>query len=179
VIFLSSWAMADVREQIERDEVFFDSAIVSHGWAAHLRDYDIIIEVGAARPDGGGSYIAARYRYRFTHCPEVHVLTAVRDEVWKASWDDRFIDYGEWERSGAPEGFVWGVCFADAYPGLSYVNSSPLASSWSSRLGHEMHEICVESNAFALRLVCHGIDVKQLAAADPATGELTPLNDEN
>lgn len=167
--------MTKLRERIEQDEVFLDSTIVSHGFAPHLRDYDIVIEVPAAKPDGSGSYIEGRYRYRFTHCPEVHVTSAVRDDVWQESWDDHFIEYAAWENAGAPSGFVWGVGSADAYPGLSYVPDSPLADSWTKRLGRDMHEVCVESNAFVLRLVCHDSHVERLAVGDPVTGELTPI----
>jgi hypothetical protein len=42
-----------------------------------MRDYDVIIEVPAIRPDGSGSYIEGRYRYRFTHCVEAAVKTKV------------------------------------------------------------------------------------------------------
>lgn len=146
---------------------------------SHLRDYDIVIDVPAALPpevpigDTTGSYIQGRYRYRFTHCPEVRVTTEVRDEVWQYSWDEVFIDYQAWEAAGNPEGFVWGVNAADAYPGISYVTDSPLAASWTERLAHEMHEIAIETNTFALRLVCHDLRIDQLAVGDPWTLELT------
>jgi hypothetical protein len=169
--------MSNVKELIDQDDLFFDSAIVSHGYASFLRDYDIVIEVPAATPDGSGSYIEGRYRYRFTHCPEVQVTSAVRDDVWPISWEDHFTDYQAWERAGEPMGFVWGVCWADAYPGLSYVAGSQLAESWSRRLGREMHEVCVESNAFVLRLVCHDIRMEKIAVGDPVTRELTPLDE--
>ena len=47
------------------------------GFTAYMRDYDVIIEVPAIRPDGSGSYIEGRYRYRFTHCVEAAVKTKV------------------------------------------------------------------------------------------------------
>jgi hypothetical protein len=31
-----------------------DSAIVRHGFTRYMRDYDVIVEVPAAKPDGGG-----------------------------------------------------------------------------------------------------------------------------
>jgi hypothetical protein len=31
-----------------------------HGFTAYMRDYDVIIEVPAIRPDGSGSYIEGR-----------------------------------------------------------------------------------------------------------------------
>lgn len=173
--------MGSLRERIEGDDLFLDAAIVTHGFADYLRDYDIIIDVPAALPpevpigDTTGSYIAARYRYRFTHCPEVRVTTALGDETWRHSWDDVFTDYQAWEAAGNPEGFVWGVKCADAYPGLSYVTNRPLAATWASRLAQEMHEIAIETNTFTLRLVCHDLRVDQLATGDPWTRELTPI----
>jgi hypothetical protein len=173
--------MASLRERIEADDRFLDSAIVSHGFTHYLRDYDVVIEVPAALPpevpigDTTGSYIEGRYRYRFTHCPEARVTTAVGDESWRHSWDDVFTDYQAWEAAGNPEGFVWGVKWADAYPGLSYVEDGSLAASWAERLAHEMHELVIETNTFALRLVCHDLRVDQLAVGDPWTRELTPI----
>jgi hypothetical protein len=172
------------RERIDSDELFFDSGIVSHGYAPHLRDYDIVVDVPAALPPGvpigdiTRSYIMGRYRYRFTHCPESHITSSVGDDSWRLSWDDVFIDYEEWQAASNPEGFVWGVNWADAYPGLSYVTNSPLAASWTERLGHEMHEVTVETNTFVLRLVCHDLRVQQLAVGDPVTQTLKPLDSE-
>ena len=141
-----------------------------------MRDYDIVIEVPAANPHGGGSYVEGRYRYRFTHCPEARVTTAVRDDVWQESCGDDFIDFDAWRRVGEPPGFVWGVCWAVAYPGLSYVAGSVLARSWSARMGREMHEVRVESNAFELRLVCDDLVVQRIAVGDPVTGRLTQVD---
>jgi hypothetical protein len=167
--------VATVKERIEQDELVFDNAVVSHGFAPHLRDYDVVVDVAAARPDGSGGYIAAKYLYRFTHCTEAHVVTALATETWARSWDDHFTDHTAWESAGAPEGFVWGVCFADAYPGLSYVDESKTAREWSSRLGREMHGVVLQTNAFTLRVVFHDLAVEQLAVGDPASDELRPL----
>jgi hypothetical protein len=175
--------VSSLRDRIDEDDLFFDSAIVSHGFAPHLRDYDVVIDVPAALPpevaigDSTGSYIMGRYRYRFTHCLEAHVASTVVDEVWKRSWDDAFTDYAAWEAAGKPEGFVWGTNYADAYPGLSYVPESTLATSWTMRLGRVMHEVVVETNAFGLRLVCHDLRVLQLAVGDPETRELRPVEE--
>ena len=122
-----SFGVADVLELIERDELLFDSSVVSHGFARHVRDYDVVIDVVAARPDGSRGYVEGRYRYRFTHCVEAHVVTEVSDDVWLLSWSDHFIDYAAWVDAGSPEGFVWGVNAADAYPGLTYMSESDLA----------------------------------------------------
>jgi hypothetical protein len=173
--------VANLRRRIEEDERFLDSAVVSHGFTDYLRDYDVVIDVPAALPpevpigETTGSYIEGRYRYRFTHCPEAHIVSAVGHDVWRRSWDEVFTDYEAWEAAGNPEGFVWGVKWADAYPGLSYCVDGALAAAWTDRVGHEMHEVAIETNAFTLRLVCHDLRIDQLAVGDPWTHELTPL----
>jgi len=174
--------MSSLRDRIDSDELFFDSVIITHGYARHLRDYDVVIEVPAALPpevpvgDSSGSYIKGEYRYRFSHCPEAHVRSSVDDEGWRCSWDDVFIDYRAWEAAGKPAGLVWGINHADAYPGLSYIANSELAASWAELFGHEMHEVAVETNRFVLRLVCHDLQVEQLAVGDPLTRTLTSLD---
>lgn len=186
--------MTGLKERVENDELFLDSAIIFHGYAPYLRDYDVVVDVPAALPpgipvvrqttastviplgDSAGSYIMGRYRYRFTHSPEVHVTSRVSDDTWRRSWDDLFTDYETWETAGNPEGFVWGVSWAVAYPGLEYVGGSELAASWAERLGREMHEITVESNTFALRMVCHDLRIDQLATGDPVTQVLSPVD---
>lgn len=75
-----------VAQRIQHDKLFFDSAIISHGFAPFLRDYDVIIDVPAAKPDRTGSYIQGRYRYRFTHCTEATARTDVTPEAWHTSW---------------------------------------------------------------------------------------------
>ena len=148
--------MAGVRARIEQDDLLLDSAIVSHGFAPHLRDYHVLLETRHQR-----------YLYRFTHCPEAWVVTEVTDEAWRCSWDEHFTDYEAWERAGAPEGFVWGVCWADAYPGISYVDGSKRARRWSERLAHEMHEAAIETNTFRLGLVFHDLVVEQVGHGEP------------
>ena len=164
--------MVSFRERLESDEVLCDNAIVSHGYAPHMRDYDVVVEAWTP-----GSYSAGLYRYRFTHCPEVRVLTTMRDEVWRESWDDIFIDFEEWNAAENPAGFVWGVNWAGAYPGLSYVPDSPLALSWTQRLGHEMHEVTIETNVYTLQLLCHGLLVHRLAVGDRSTKTLNRLDE--
>ena len=102
---------------------------------------------------------AGRYRYLFTHCVIAEYETLVQKETWPISWDDLFIDYDIWEKSGAPGGFVWGVCWASAYPGLEYFKNSERAGLWATQLGHEMHEVSIETNAYMLRLIFHEVRV--------------------
>ncbi len=168
--------MNDLRERLEADELLFDSAIVSHGFADFMRDYDLVVDVPAAKPHRSGSYIEGRYRYRFTHCVEAHVETTVKPDTWRLSWADEFTDFAAWQEAGSPAGFVWGVEYADAYPGLSYVADSERTARWTEKVGRAMHEIQIETNVYILELVCHDLRVDQLASGDPLTGELTAVN---
>ncbi len=164
-------------QRVREDTLFLDSAIDSHGFASLLRDYDVIIDVPAAKPDGNSSYIMGRYRYRFTHCTEAIARTTVTPKAWQASWDDLFTNYQAWEQAGNPSGYVWGVEYADAYPGISYVENSARARHWTEALGNEMHEVRIESNVLVLEFVFHDLRVVQLAVGDPDTETLMPVAD--
>jgi hypothetical protein len=74
-----------------------------------------------------------------------------------------FIDHAQWVAAGEPAGFLWGVCWSNAYPGLTYVDESARAGSWSQRLGKPMHEICLETEAFKLNLIFHDFTVTKLS----------------
>lgn len=180
--------MKDVTEWIQKfltGHPLFDQAIVEHGFTLHLRDYDLIVDRVASLPKGEldvasdrHSYVEARYRYRFTHCVAATVETKLTDETWRVSWDDHFTDLDAWKRAGEPEGFVFGVRWADAYPGGRLVHESALARDWSGRLGHQMHEAVIETNTYTLRLVFHDLRVTRIAVGDATTGDLKELDAE-
>jgi hypothetical protein len=153
----------------------FDNAIVRHGFAPYMRDYELIVETAAATPDGSRSYPEGRYRYVFTHCVRAEVETTVRDDVWRESWNDSFIDYAAWEARGCPPGYVWGVQCMDAYPGAKIVIGSAAAAEWADRLAKPMTEVIIETNAHAIRIVFHALRVYKVAEGDPATNELTVI----
>jgi hypothetical protein len=165
-----------VREKLDAGPLF-DSAIVAHQFTSYMRDYDVMVDVPAAVPGGGRSYIEGRYRYRFTHCVVAHVTTRVADESWRVSWDDRFIDYAVWEEAGSPDGYdgyVWGVCFALAYPGLIYIEDSVVAREWTDRLRQLMHQVVIKTYTYTLQLVFHDVHIQKVARGDPLTGDLAP-----
>ena len=163
-----------VIELLERWPLF-DNAIVRHGFAPYMRDYELEVVASAAIPGEPRSYQEGRYRYVFTHCVMVRMETAVRDPVWAESWGDVFTDYAAWEAAGSPEGYVWGVNDMAAYPGATYLPESPRAAEWSQRLGRRMHEVRIETNAHNLELIFHGVRVQRVARGDPTTGTLTPV----
>lgn len=117
--------MLEVRTRIEADDLLYDSAVVSHGFAPYLRDYDAVFERSAPRPGRDGSYVSARYRVRFIHCVQAQVRVRKRPDMLRSSWaDDRFIDIDAWQAAGSPDGLLWGLCWQEAYPGMSYVADS-------------------------------------------------------
>jgi hypothetical protein len=160
-----------VRGRIENDELVFDQAIVRHGYADDMRDYDVLVEpYTSAGGPGLPLRPVGRFRYRFTHCPTIAVVTRLTDETWQASWDDAFLDHDAYREAGEPDGFLWAVEYADAYPGLSYVENSDRARMWSERLGHQMHEVILETNVYSLQLVFHDLVVTQVAWYDAERG---------
>ena len=165
------------QERIDQNEIF-DFPVISHGFAPYMRDYDVVVDRPAPMPDGSGrAYTEGRYCYRFTHCPEARVTTELVDDASNHfSWGDEFVSYDDWLRAGEPDGYVWGTCHADCRDALSYVPNSSAAATWSARLGREMQEILIETTAHRISLVCHDLVVLKIAAGDPATGTLTPLD---
>lgn len=158
----------------EAAELLFDNPIVGHGFTEFARDYDVLTDVMAAKPDGTGSYIEGRYRVRFTHCPYAATETQLDPETWRISWQDSFIDWDAWRAAGEPSGFVWAQ-IADAYPGASCLEDSDLAGVWSRRLKHSVHELKLETNAYTLRVVFHDFAVRQIGRGDPRSGTVTPV----
>ena len=149
-----------MKERLAEYGDFVDVGILRHGFAAHMRDYEVLFEALWGHKqwaDAKGTYLL-----RFTHCPEAAAVTAVSDEGWKRAWSDTFIDYAAWVAAGEPGGFVWGACWSTAYPGLTYVDGSDLARSWSERLGKPMHEVSIATEAFELRVVFHEFAVTKL-----------------
>jgi hypothetical protein len=166
-----SCTMDEVKDKLTQYDLF-DGAILWHGFTRYMRDYDIIAEIMPyAGPDHAQE--PGVYRYRFTHCPEAHVVTCIRDDVWPDSWSDINLDYALWEKQGNPDGFVWGVCWACAYPGLSYHADSALAAQWSQRLRKPMREIQIETNVYRLQLVFHDVIVEKLDDKTPILNQVS------
>jgi len=149
-----------MKERLAEYGDFVDVGILRHGFAAYMRDYEVLFEALWGRKewaDAKGTYLL-----RFTHCPEATVMTVVSDQAWKEAWPDTFIDHAEWIAAGEPRGFVWGACWSTAYPGLKYIDGSHVARSWSERLGKPMHEVSIATEAFELRVVFHEFTVTKL-----------------
>lgn len=137
-----------------------DFALFDHGYLGHGRDYYWHIEDCLGSDKG-------RHEIVFTHCVEAHCRTRVVGRVWAESWDDVFTDYERWEAAGEPEGYVWGSNWSMAYPGLTVVDDgdSETAKDWSRRTGRPFHEVLLETDRFAIRLVFHGIRHRKVSGA--------------
>jgi len=105
------------------DDVF-DEAIVFHGFTTYMRDYEVVVETGAAP----GTGIPTRFlRFFFVNCVRAEVATALSPAGWAGSLDERLIDVS----TGIDlDGYVWGVKWQALYPGFAFVPDSELARSW-------------------------------------------------
>lgn len=94
------------------DNDLLDAALIFHSFTPYMRDYELIVRFA-------GSADTVSYLFKF--CVEANVKTKVRDDAYTKSLDDRLIDY----RTGVDlDGYVWGVCWSELYPGWTLVESS-------------------------------------------------------
>lgn len=128
------------------DDVF-DQAVVFHGFADYMRDYEVFI-YAAADPRTG--IRPEHLRYRFTHCVRASVTSAVSPAIWKRSLDERLVDY---EQGRDLDGYVWGVRWQALYPGMKLMPESADARHWARELGLPFHEATIETNGHIISLV--------------------------
>ncbi|MFI5938410.1 hypothetical protein [Actinoplanes sp. NPDC051494] len=128
------------------DDVF-DQALVFHGFADYMRDYDVYIYATA---DPRTGIPPQHLRYRFKHCVRAATTSAVPPQVWKRSLDERLVDD---EQRADLDGYVWGVRWQVLYPGLTLVADSPDAQQWSHHLSLPFHEATIETNGHTIALV--------------------------
>jgi hypothetical protein len=150
------------------DDVF-DQAVEFHGFAEHMRDYDVYVY---ATRDPRSGVTPEHVRYRFTHCVRADVSTTVPAEVWSDSLDDRLIDY-EAYLANELDGYVWGVNWHCLYPGMTLVESSREAGRWAKALGIPFHEARIETNAHLISLVFSTLQVTRVSPGECAF-EVTP-----
>lgn len=135
-----------VKELLQR-EGFSDAAVLRHGFTDYMRDYEILVGARYGLPN------TDIHRYQFIGCVESHYETKL-GKIFEQSISDEFVYSGpDYPEKPDPDGFIWGVRFADAYPGLKYVEDGKRAEYWSQKTGRKMHEILLETNAYFLRLV--------------------------
>jgi hypothetical protein len=150
-----SWEVDSSQIQAAFDDVF-DQAIVFHGFADYMRDYDVFIYATA---DPRTGIRPERLLYRFTHCVTATVTTALSPEIWKRSLDERLVDY---DRGRDLDGYVWGVRWQALYPGMRLVPDSADAQRWSRELGLPFHEVAIETNGHNLALIFSDLTVESV-----------------
>ena len=144
-----------------------DFGVMSHGFAPHGRDYDLVLEVGRS----------GTYKLTLTHVVEMRLDTRVSDEAWCRSWGDEMINYEAWLAAGEPEGYVWGNNWSMAFPGLSIPAEDPSAELWTKKLGKPMHAMRLETDRFNLIVVFHGVKTTKLSELAPLVEQvLIPLD---
>lgn len=142
--------MQDAMERVD----FFDHALLLHGYKPYMRDYALLVEMSEG-PAGPGTY-----EYLFKYCVDAHTRTALSDELYVRSMDERLIDHAA---AGASPDFVWGVNWSRLYPGWTLKAPSQKALDWGRRLGLEFHEVVVETEAFVIELVFLEIAVSKVS----------------
>ena len=135
------------------DDVF-DQAIVFHGFADYMRDYEVFIYATA---DPRMGIRPEHLLYRFRHCVRATVTSALSPEVWKRSLDGRLIDY---DQGRDLDGYVWGVKWQVLYPGMKLVPDSADARRWSRELELPFYEAAIETNGHNLSLVFSDLSVQ-------------------
>lgn len=137
--------MLTVSELLEK-ESFFDAAILRHGFTDYMRDYEIVFS-------GFGKYAERIDKVQFIGCVEAICSSRIRPESLAKSLTDEHVHASDHPEKENPDGFIWGVRYSAAYPGLTYIEDGKRARHWSKLLGRTMHEITLETEAFHLRLV--------------------------
>src|SRR5690348_14556550 len=81
----------------------FDQALVFHGFADYMRDYDVFVYATADPRTGAAS---EHHRYRLTFCVRAVMTSALTPEIWKQSLEPRLVDD---DQGRDLDGYVWGV----------------------------------------------------------------------
>lgn len=137
------------------DDVF-DQAIIFHGFADYMRDYEVFIYAAAGR---GTGISPEHLRYSFKHCVRATVTSALSPEIWKRSLDERPVDY---ELGRDLDGYVWGVKWQALYPGMRLVLDSADARRWSGELGLPFYQASIETNGHNISLVFSDLIVQTI-----------------
>lgn len=135
----------------------FDNALLYHGFTSYMRDYEMLV-YESADPRSG---ITPRYlKFLFRNCPEVHVLSSIRPDVWSRSTDDSLVETRH--VTNDTRGYVWGVLSQELYPGPHIVKDSARARQWTESSGIRFHEVNIEANAHRISIVFSELSVQEI-----------------
>ena len=142
-----------VKELLERESIT-DAVILRHGFTDYMRDYEII--VGARN----GAPWTDVHKYQFIGCAEAVCGTQLvrtfhePTSTFGQSLADEFVFSGpDYPEKDDPDGFIWGVRFAEVTSGWNYVENGKRAKFWSEAIGRKMHEVNLDTNVYSLELV--------------------------
>lgn len=142
-----------VKELLERESIT-DAVILRHGFTDYMRDYEIIVGARNGPPN------TDVHKYQFIGCAEAVCATQlVRTfhepaSIFNQSLADEFVFAGpDYPEKEDPDGFIWGVRFAEVISGWDYAENGKRAKFWSEALGRKMHEVSVCTNSYRLELV--------------------------
>ena len=135
-----------VKELFERED-FFHAAILRHGFTDYMRDDEIIVGARNGPPE------TDIHKNQFIGCVEAAYQSTSDGWFSKSLSDDLVLSGADFPEKQNPPGFVWGVRYATAYPGLKYVDDGARAEYWSRKVGRKMHEVLTGTNVYSLRLV--------------------------
>ncbi|MFE5140651.1 hypothetical protein ACFRDV_23700 [Streptomyces fagopyri] len=134
----------------------FDHAVVHHGYANYMRDYEVIVYATA---DPCTDITPSHLRYLFRYCVEARCETSVPAETWRVSLDERLID----QETGVDlDGYVWGVRWHAVYRGAKVLPESEATRRWSKALGIEFREVRMEANAHNVTLLFSDLQVSEV-----------------
>lgn len=143
---------------------FFEEAIIRHGFTEYNRDYWLEVSFYRGKDDPPHSVY-----YLFRGCVETRYESRLNSVSAQSLRDDRFVDYLCWDDAGRPQGIVWGLNYAEVYPGWTYVEESERAADWSRKLGIPMHEIVIDTNLYRLSIIFHDLEVTSPTGWQPYT----------
>ena len=144
-----------------------DNALLAQGYKRYMRDYELLIEahVGPAEP--------GTYSYLFKHCVAANIRTAVPDEIYRESLDDRLPEREVAEHDDRVDGFAWGVGWSMLYPGWALVTPSERAEGWTERIGITFHEMRIATSAYRIELIFSELAVTKVSEdLDPGIREV-------
>jgi hypothetical protein len=124
-----------------------DQAIVFHGFADYMRDYEIFVYATA---DPSTGIPPEHVRYRFIYCVSAVATSALTPEIWKRSLDQRLVGY---DQGRYLDGYVWGVKWQCLYPGMRLFRDSVDAQRWSRELGLPFYEAVIGTNGHNISLI--------------------------
>jgi hypothetical protein len=155
----------DIAVLEQRLDEIFDHAVVYHGYANYMRDYEVIVYATA---DPRTGIAPTHLRCLFRYCVEARCETSVPAETWRVSLDDRLIGH---ETGTDLDGYVWGVKWHGLYPGAKLLPESEATRRWSTALGVDVHEVRIETNAHNLTLLFSDLQVSECGgSAAPGGG---------